>query len=849
MTPELWQRLKPLLLTAPGRDPAGRAKLIEDTCADHPELKVCLTALVIAEEQRTQSLHSLSKDLPGQSEDASVRFQPGEVVLNRFRIVRPIGAGGMGEVYEAVDLQLGTIALKTIRLDVASKEAFERFRQEVQLARRVSGPQVCRIHELFLLPASGRHSQTAFLTMEFLDGVTLASRLRDQGPFPWKEALPLALEICEGLRLIHEKGIIHRDLKSGNIMVCEENGSVRTVVMDFGLAHDFSSHSSSGDTTATRPPFWTNTGAIVGTPAYMAPEQFEPGAAVTPATDIYALGIILYELLTGIHPYSAHSPMGAAIRRARYLKPPSSLRLGVPRHWDRIIERCLEFEPENRFQSAAEVAKTLRSRPADLANLKEDRPWVLWIACVLIVAMIAWPAYLWWQARQQYHPSADALRWYDTGVAALREGDYVKATRSLQQATTVDSHYVMAHARLAEAWANLDFDGNAQRELLLGTAGEQHLPPLDGMYFEAIRAMVTRDSAAEIATYQQILNRLPADEKASGYVDLGMAYERAGDLTRALQNYAQAISLDSNNPAPFMRTAILQSRLRHVPEADQAFQQAQKLLSLEMDSEGQAAFDFERGNVANDGSDPGTAERYLNKALEEAKALPSVQLQIRALTQLAANAYSSGQNDEAIQDAQEAIHLAQSNNLGVWAANGYLRLANAELKQENLDKAEDALHEAVQLSSQSLQSHTQAQANFTLASILEQQDHPDQAIAPAQSALAYYTQNSVFVPAVQLNLILSRVERDKGQYPQALASARASQDLAAKAGNHLLMVLADETMGSIYLQMEQYPNALARFQKACPNRTRTQNRRRIFTAQVHFGGLGVTPNRTRCFNP
>lgn len=121
----------------------------------------------------------------------------------------------MGEVYEAEDLQLGTIAVKTIRHGIASSsDAFERFRQEVQLARRVSGSQVCRIHELYLLPASGKHEATAFLTMEYLDGVTLSSKIRSDGPFPWKDALNIVLEICEGLRIIHEKGIIHRDLRA-----------------------------------------------------------------------------------------------------------------------------------------------------------------------------------------------------------------------------------------------------------------------------------------------------------------------------------------------------------------------------------------------------------------------------------------------------------------------------------------------------------------------------------------------------------------------------------------------------------------------------------------------------------
>ena len=189
--------------------------------------------------------------LNGFLDDKSARFQPGELVLGRFRIIRPIGKGGMGEVYEAEDLQLGTIALKTIRHGIASSsDAFERFRQEVQLARRVSGPQVCRIHELYLLPASGRFEATAFLTMEYLDGITLYEKIQRDGPLPWKEALNITLEICEGLRLIHEKGIIHRDLKTGNIMLCKQAGATRIVLMDFGLARDFSADASKSDSSS-----------------------------------------------------------------------------------------------------------------------------------------------------------------------------------------------------------------------------------------------------------------------------------------------------------------------------------------------------------------------------------------------------------------------------------------------------------------------------------------------------------------------------------------------------------------------------------------------------------------------
>ena len=227
MTPELWQRLKPLFHAALEEGTQNRAAFIDAACGGDLELKIHLEQLLQAEQQDTGSLDAPLAHLNGFLDDRGARFQPGELVLGRFRIIRPIGKGGMGEVYEAEDLQLGTIALKTIRHGIASSsDAFERFRQEVQLARRVSGSQVCRIHELYLLPASGKYEATAFLTMEYLDGITLYEKMRRDGPMPWKEAMSIALEICEGLRLIHENGIIHRDLKTGNIMLCKQGDAL-----------------------------------------------------------------------------------------------------------------------------------------------------------------------------------------------------------------------------------------------------------------------------------------------------------------------------------------------------------------------------------------------------------------------------------------------------------------------------------------------------------------------------------------------------------------------------------------------------------------------------------------------
>ena len=596
MTPELWERLKPLFHEALERNADQRSAFIDEACAEDSELRSNLKMLLDAEAETTEVSPAFFVANGSFSHADDTRFQVGETVLGRFRVVRLIGRGGMGEVYEADDLQLGRVALKTIRGKFEpSTDAFVRFRQEVLLARKITGPQICRIHEFFLIPATNGHRATAFLTMEYLDGITLAARLEKDRRLPWHEARQVALDLCEGLRLIHAEGIIHRDLKTGNIMLCNHGKSMRTVLMDFGLAMNAEViERENGNGSSVSEEGW-----IVGTPEYMAPEQFESGP-VSPATDVYAFGVILYEMVTGVHPYAAHTPIGAAIRRARHPASPSTVGVKVPPHLDRIIECCLEYEPTKRFQSAEEVARALRAGPANLRYLHRDRPWLFRTACALALVLATWGTVHWWHARQYYRPSTEALHWYDSGLSALREGNYVKATRALEQATNKEPQFVMAHARLAEAWFELDFQGSAQRELLIAEPEAFRLAPLDRMYLNAIQATITRDYSGGVERYRTILAWLPASSKADGYIDLGKAYERAGDTPRALQNYAQAARISADNPASFLHTAVLQSRLHHVTEADKAFQRAASLFSAEMNHEGIAELDFARGCAAND---------------------------------------------------------------------------------------------------------------------------------------------------------------------------------------------------------------------------------------------------------
>jgi eukaryotic-like serine/threonine-protein kinase len=289
-------------------------------------------------------------------------FAPGDVAAGRYRIVRFLAQGGMGEVYEAEDLELrDPVALKTIAPHLAADpHVVERFKREILLARKVTHPNVCRLLELGAHRA-GPGSKVLFLTMELLQGETLQQRLKRDGRLRPAEALPLVRQMCAALGAAHDVGVVHRDFKAANVMLVPaaahpEPGPrlpspVRVVVMDFGLAR---LNASEEDDTGSI----TQTGALVGTPAAMAPEQLK-GEEATAATDVYALGLVLYEMLTGTRPFSGPLPGWIYKRLTEPAPSPRLLSPELDAAWEAAVLRCLEREPAHRFASAQQVVQAL----------------------------------------------------------------------------------------------------------------------------------------------------------------------------------------------------------------------------------------------------------------------------------------------------------------------------------------------------------------------------------------------------------------------------------------------------------------------------------------------------------
>jgi tetratricopeptide (TPR) repeat protein/tRNA A-37 threonylcarbamoyl transferase component Bud32 len=277
------------------------------------------------------------------------RVAPGQRFGERFTLIEEIGAGGMGQVYKAIDLTLGkTVALKLVRARSGPQEqTMERFRRELTLAREVTHPNVCRVYDL------GQIEGALFISMEYVEGQSLDDLIQSVGTLSTKQTIAIARQICAGLEAIHFRKIVHRDLKPANIMV--DRGG-HPILMDFGLAYAHGHDRLTGE------------GAVLGTLAYISPEQAR-GQATDARTDIYAVGLILYEMLTGRRAPGDGGTAPLALRdSSERCPPPSHFSPEVPGELDAIVLRCLAKEPTRRYASSLELETALARLAATLSS-------------------------------------------------------------------------------------------------------------------------------------------------------------------------------------------------------------------------------------------------------------------------------------------------------------------------------------------------------------------------------------------------------------------------------------------------------------------------------------------------
>lgn len=384
--PEHDNRVKALARSALEVEGARRPDFLLEVCAGKAELLNDVCSVLAGSVDGPSGLSTVTMET----------FGPGQVVGGRFRIIRFVAQGGMGAVYEADDLWGGRVALKTIRSDKASRESLERFRREVQLAKEVTHRNVCRTYDLGSHRANDSKPDAFFLTMEFLEGKTLLQRILES-PLASNEIVDIVRQVALGLAAAHERGIVHRDLKSSNIILVPTGTGFRAVITDFGLALMVG---------PSRPPGLDDQPAhrIVGTLPYMSPEQLV-GGQVGPQSDLYSLGVVMFEMATGKLPFTgdvSHRLKGEVPR-------PSALAPDISPKLEAIILRCLERDPRSRFASADGILTALDdSFHAGSSGALRRKPGFPVVATAIVTTVIlvsAWSLALWLPLRPPATPT------------------------------------------------------------------------------------------------------------------------------------------------------------------------------------------------------------------------------------------------------------------------------------------------------------------------------------------------------------------------------------------------------------------------------------------------------------
>jgi serine/threonine protein kinase/tetratricopeptide (TPR) repeat protein len=458
-----WERVKVIFEEALSVEPAERAAYVEAACGDETVLRETVEELL--------KNHSSDPRPPRETSLGPV-FEVGQLIANRFRIIRFIDSGAMGEVYEVDDHRLHRrLALKTLRpSEGITEEAIQRFQREIRVAQGVTHENLCRVFDYVEHWSSGNTGEPRLipcLTMELVRGESLAQHL-SSGPIELNDALMLIRQIAAGLDYLHDHDIIHRDLKPSNIMLTHtRDGQRRAVVMDFGLAKISGPDSDL---------FASRTDMLAGAPYFMAPEIFR-GEAHSAASDIYAFGLIVDEMVTRSRAFSVSSLHALYFAKLWETPIPPSKRGDLPALWEQVILQCLDVQPKNRFSRAGDAVSVLEgisaprvhTEPASAARIAPRKRLAVWAAAIIILVLLI-PAMI--IARMALTPAAASIDVFDienrTGDSSydyLVKGTTDELVRRLPE--IVDAHVITLHSTRSKAPARtpslFSFDGELQQ--------------------------------------------------------------------------------------------------------------------------------------------------------------------------------------------------------------------------------------------------------------------------------------------------------------------------------------------------------------------------------------------------
>jgi len=740
--------------------------------------------------------------------------------ISHYRILGQVGEGGMGVVYVAEDTQLGRrVAIKIPHAGRDEQHYRARFLREARAVSRLSHKNVAAVFDYGETPEG-----QPYIVMELVTGQTLGEMLAAEG-LSVARAVEVIREVAEALAAAHEKGIVHRDIKPSNVIVNERE----VKVLDFGLAKQLHEGGPEGrDLTATH----TRSDVVIGTPLYLSPEQAR-GSKVDGRSDLFALGALLYECVAGRPAFSGSNVIEIGAQVLHFdPPPPSRFNPRVPADLDRLTLKALSKKPEDRYQSAREMASDLaRLRPrlpndtvrtrrlldtdADLMrpsalitvarNLSRPRFSPLMLAgAVALVLLCVW-GYRYLSQAASYEPLPEAVKLYDDGVRALREGAHYKASGLLKAAVETDPQFAVAHARYGEALMEMDFLDLARQHALEAVQLAQRLPPAkpaDGHYIRAVTSTVQRHYPDAVAAYAELVTLNP--DRPESHFDLGRAHELTNELDKAVASYTEALKRDDKYAPALLRLSALHARRKNLQAATMLFEKAETLYRESGNREGEAEAHYQRGRLFLDLQRTAEARRSLETAFSLARVTNNRYQEVQALLQLVHT--EKGQPAKDI--ARQAIAIAESSDMSALSAFGHARLGILHFQATEDEEAVKELTLALNLAKSEKVRRVEALALLHLGQIEGRQGKSDEGDKKIEQARDFYSHGGYRKEADSAAIILSRSKRSRGDFAGALAAFDNQLKAGETSGDtHLLGVLRRER-GAVLLFRGHFPDAL-----------------------------------------
>jgi len=780
--------------------------------------------------------------------------------VSHYRMLEKLGEGGMGVVYLAEDTHLARrVAVKF--LTSSDKHYRARFLRE---ARAVSALSHANIAAVFDYGETAE--QRPYIVMELVKGKTISELLRKDG-LTLAQAVEISASVAEALAEAHHQGIVHRDIKPSNVVLTDR---AQVKVLDFGLVKHLTEEPSASADPEAQTLFSTKTRSdvIVGTPLYLSPEQAS-GKAVDGRSDLFSLGAMLYECITGRSAFAGDSVMEIGAQVIHVNPPaPSTINRQIPAALDRITMKALEKNVETRYQSAEEMLKDLRavlttvrsdgrrtlmaadritpvSQPLPtgaLATLtqtfKRKRVSLGTLIMAIVLSGIAiWAVFHWWRP-SPYKPSAVALDLYNAGTEALRNGAYYQASTALDQAVHADDNFALAHARLAEAWTELDYSDKAKDELLRANdlvRDRSGMVAIDALYLDAINATVSRDYGRAIKAYSEIARNSP--DVAQVYVDLGRAYEKNDQTDKAIENYLKAASLNHQYATAYVRAGVVQVRRQDTASAAANFDKAEMLYRTLGNFEGVDEVLRQRGVLFRAIGKYDEAREQFKNALDTARTTRNEPHQILALIELSYLSSGEGKTAEAQSYAKQAVDLAQQKHLESLAAGGLLELGNSFLGRGDYDEAEKYFQQGIDLASANKVKRREAMGQLNLGALYILKLRTDEGLTLVEQALKYFRQGN-YGRDVSLCLTqIARAHRHRGDYAEALKALSQKLELAQQGGDQPQVASSYGEIGAVLIEQERYPEALENYEKAFTINKAIGNRVNIAFNQANRGDI------------